>query len=237
MQVSHRFTPLSHLCRLVLVGAVGLSFVIFLTYMMAEHASVLQASLMGSLTLCLVLLAFLYPRVRRLEQASAQPCPTLAATTGEDTPAHALSPLSEASYRLLFDNNPQPMWVYDRQTLAFLAVNDAAACHYGYGREELLGMTIKDIRPPEDVPALLANVAHTAAGLETPDTWRHCKKDGTIIEVEITSHSLPFSGRPARLVLAHDVTERQRATTALAERTRRLEASGTLPRRSHASWT
>ncbi len=224
MQVSHRFTPLSNLCRLALVGTLGLSCVIFVTYMMAGQARALHASLMGSLTLCLVLLALLYTHVRRLEQAIAQPCQTLAATTYEETPAHEKQPLSETSYRLLFDNNPQPMWVYDRENLAFLAVNDAAVDHYGYAREEFLGMTIKDIRPPEDVSALLDNVTHTTAALDAPDTWRHRKKDGTIIEVEVTSHTLTFAGRPARFVLAHDVTERQRAAIALAERTRRLEA-------------
>src|SRR5207247_2917751 len=132
----------------------------------------LHASLMGSLTLCLVLLALLYTHVRRLEQAIAQPCQTLAATTYEETPAHEQQPLSEASYRLLFDNNPQPMWVYDRETLAFLAVNDAAVCHYGYAREEFLGMTIKDMRPAEEVSAFLDNVALTSAAQDTSDTWR-----------------------------------------------------------------
>src|SRR6266446_2620218 len=224
VQVSHRFTPLSNLCRLALVGTLGLSCVIFVTYMMAGQARALHASLMGSLTLCLVLLALLYTHVRRLEQAIAQPCQTLAATTYEETPAHEKQPLSEASYRLLFDNNPQPMWVYDRETLAFLAVNDAAVGHYGYAREEFLGMTIKDIRPPEDVAALLDNVAHTTAVLDPADTWRHRKRDGTIIEVEITSHSLTFAGCAARLVRADGVSERRHAALALAERTRGLEA-------------
>src|SRR5262249_6791423 len=89
---------------------------------------------------------------------------------------------------------------------------------------EFLRMTIKDIRPPEDVAALLDNVAHMTAGLDYADTWRHRKRGGTSIEVEITSHSLTFAGRPARFVLAHDVTERRPAALALAERTRRLEA-------------
>src|SRR5262249_21188477 len=89
---------------------------------------------------------------------------------------------------------------------------------------EFLRMTIKDIRPPEDVAALLDNVAHMTAGLDYADTWRHRKRGGTSIEVEITSHSLTFAGRPARLVLAHDVTERRQAAIALAERTRGLEA-------------
>src|SRR5262249_47043551 len=148
----------------------------------------------------------------------------LAAAADENTLAQETQPSPEASYRLLFDNNPQPMWVYDLHTLAFLAVNDAAVHYYGYTRAEFLGMTLKDIRPPEDVAALLDNVAHTTAGLDPADTWRHRKRDGTIIEGEINSHSLALSGRPASLGMARDVTERRQAAIALAERTRRLEA-------------
>ena len=165
--------------------------------------------LIGSLTLCLGFLGRLYRHTKWLEQAIAQQSQGLAAAAGENTLAPETQPSSEASYRLLFDNNPQPMWVYDRDTLAFLAVNDAAIHHYGYTRAEFLGMTLKDIRPPEDVAALLDNVAHTTADLDHADTWRHRKRDGTIIEVDITSHSLTFAGRRARLVLAHDVTERR----------------------------
>jgi PAS domain S-box-containing protein len=118
---------------------------------------------------------------------------------------------SEARYRLLFERNPQPMWVYDLDTLAFLAVNQAAIRHYGYSRDEFLSMTLKDIRPPEDIPALLDNVSKVGDGIDNAGVWRHRKKDGTIIDVEITSHALEFAGRRAKLVLANDVTERRRA--------------------------
>ncbi|OGW44340.1 MAG: hypothetical protein A2X57_08855 [Nitrospirae bacterium GWD2_57_8] len=117
---------------------------------------------------------------------------------------------SEERYRMLFENNPHPMWVYDLETLAFLAVNTAAIRHYGYSREEFLARTIKDIRPPEDVPALLGNIAQVTEGIDEAGTWRHRTKDGRIIDVEITSHVLVFDGRRAELVLAHDVTERRR---------------------------
>jgi len=118
---------------------------------------------------------------------------------------------SEERYRLLFECNPHPLWVYDTETLAFLAVNEAAIQHYGYSREEFLAMTIKDIRPPEDIPILLDNISTVSTGLQRSGTWRHKKKDGTIIDVEITSHTLSFAGRRAELVLAHDITERKRA--------------------------
>uniref|UniRef100_A0A831XM90 histidine kinase n=1 Tax=Geobacter metallireducens TaxID=28232 RepID=A0A831XM90_GEOME len=118
---------------------------------------------------------------------------------------------SEESYRLLFSSNPHPMWVFDLETLAFLEVNGSAVQHYGYSREEFLAMTIKDIRPPEDVPALMDIVTRVDNGLDKVGVWRHRKKDGTIISVEITSHSIDFAGRHAKLILCNDVTERVRA--------------------------
>ena len=122
----------------------------------------------------------------------------------------------EEQYRALFEGNPHPMWVYDLDTLSFLAVNDAAIRRYGYTRDEFLAMTIADIRPREDVPHLLERVAELRAGdgssgLSSEEGWRHRKKDGSIIDVEITSHSTVFAGRRAEILLAHDVTERKRA--------------------------
>jgi two-component system, cell cycle sensor histidine kinase and response regulator CckA len=120
-------------------------------------------------------------------------------------------------YRLLFDANPLPLWVFDRETLAFLAVNESAIRHYGFSRDEFLNMTIRDIRPPEDVPALLDAVANPHGGLSRPEPWIHRKKDGTLIDVEITSHGLPFRGRSAELILAHDVTDQRRSEEALRQ--------------------
>lgn len=117
---------------------------------------------------------------------------------------------SEKRYRLLFDSNPLPMWVYDLATLRFLAVNKAATLCYGYSQKEFLSMTIKDIRPAEDVPALLAAVKNLSGELDDAGMWRHRKKDGTIIDVEITTHGIIFDDRRAEIVLANDVTERKR---------------------------
>ncbi|HJP94030.1 MAG TPA: PAS domain S-box protein [Pyrinomonadaceae bacterium] len=122
---------------------------------------------------------------------------------------------SEAQYRLLFESNPQPMWVYDLATLRFLAVNDAAVRHYGYSRAEFLDMTLKDIRPPEDVKLLEDYLVKVSSEIDNAGEWRHRKKDGTPINVEITAHKLMFAGRPAEFVLVHDVTERRKAETAL----------------------
>lgn len=125
--------------------------------------------------------------------------------------------VEEARYRELFMANPHPMWVYDLESLAFLAVNDTAVEHYGYSRDEFLAMTIKDIRPPEDVDRLLNNIAKVTEGLDRAGVWRHLKKDGSLCYVEITSHTLRFDGRRAELVLAHDVTERLQAEARLRE--------------------
>jgi hypothetical protein len=134
---------------------------------------------------------------------------------------------SEKRYRQLFENNPHPMWVYDTETLAFLAVNEAAAVKYGYSPEEFQNMTIKDIRPPEDHAALEKNLALGVRGYEQSGVWRHRKKDGTVIEVEIASHETPFAGRPSRLVLVTDITERKKIEAQLL-RAQRMESIGTL---------
>ena len=118
---------------------------------------------------------------------------------------------NEKRYRMMFEGNPHPMWVYALESLAFLEVNDAAIHQYGYSRDEFLSMTIKDIRPAEDIPDLLENISRITDGLDEAGVWRHQKKDGTLIEVEIISHVLLWTGKQAELVLANNITERIRA--------------------------
>jgi PAS domain S-box-containing protein len=111
---------------------------------------------------------------------------------------------SEERYRLLFARHPHPLWLFDRETLRFLDVNEAAVRNYGYSREEFLGMTIEAIRPSDDVSALRDRLQAGQPGLHAPTLWRHRKKDGTVIDVEITSHDVDLHGRPTRLVSAID---------------------------------
>ena len=150
---------------------------------------------------------------------------------------NARHPLSSASieearlaaerYRLLFDNNPVPMWVYDIGSLRYLAVNDAAIDTYGYSREEFLAMSIRDVRPVDDRDALADRIRTLPRGYYQTGTWRHRKKDGTVFPVEITSHSIVFDEHDARLVLITDITERQRAEEAL-RKSEKLAAIGQL---------
>ncbi|MDF2465087.1 MAG: sensor histidine kinase [Ramlibacter sp.] len=142
---------------------------------------------------------------------------------------------SERRYRTLFEANPHPMWVYDVESLRFLTVNDAAVAHYGYSRAEFLAMTIMDIRPVEDIGHVTQAIQQDQA-VHTPAPWRHRLRDGRLIYVKISSHTLDYGGRPARMVLAHDITESRLTQQALeqvnemlerrvAERTRELALS------------
>jgi hypothetical protein len=139
-------------------------------------------------TLALDLLSMLRPRWRRSAAAPA-------AADGGD--------------RVFFEDSPLPMWVFDPETLRFLDVNATALDQYGYTRAEFLGMTIADIRPPEDLGRLFAAVQSPHRQTrEKTGLFRHRKKSGEVITVEIVSHEIRHRGRRARLVLANDVTER-----------------------------
>jgi diguanylate cyclase (GGDEF)-like protein/PAS domain S-box-containing protein len=118
---------------------------------------------------------------------------------------------SEIQYRLLFDSNPLPMWVCERKTLKFLAVNKAASRQYGFSSQEFLTMTIADIRPEKDIPDLLEATANPIHGPQEATIWRHRKKNGAIIDVEIVGHDLHFHGIEAELIAARDVTEHKKA--------------------------
>jgi PAS domain S-box-containing protein len=134
---------------------------------------------------------------------------------------------AEERYRHLFDANPQPVWVSDRDTLAFLAVNDSAARHYGYTREEFFAMKLTDLQPPDQGVALPEWIRAAGDGWRGTSMWHHRKKDGTTIEVEVAAHAFNFAGRPAALIVAADVTARQDLEARLRQ-AQKMEAVGQL---------
>jgi diguanylate cyclase (GGDEF)-like protein/PAS domain S-box-containing protein len=129
---------------------------------------------------------------------------------------------SAVEHRALFDDNPYPVWVYDVDTLRFLAVNEAALREYGYTRAQFLSMTLRHIRPEEDIGLLDRDIETSAvAGMRT-DEWRHRRSDGTVFDVEINAQPIEFRGHRARIVLARDITMRKRAIALLEVSERRF---------------
>jgi|GEM_PF-534749 len=123
---------------------------------------------------------------------------------------------SERRYKNLFENNPNPMWVYDLDTLKIVSVNDTAINHYGYSKEEFLSFTLKDIRPEEEVNKLMDNLNSDNDRIQRSGLWQHKKKDGSIIFAEVNSHSLPDeNGKHLRIVIANDQTDKVMAEKAL----------------------
>jgi two-component system, cell cycle sensor histidine kinase and response regulator CckA len=118
---------------------------------------------------------------------------------------------SESNSQFLFANNPLPMWVFEKESLQFLQVNDAALHHYGYKRAEFLQMSVSDLHPADEIPRLLKVFHGKSARGKTEGRWHHRLKDGSPIDVEIFLHSMQYSYRAAVLVVAEDVTERQRS--------------------------
>ncbi len=131
---------------------------------------------------------------------------------------------SEKRYSDLFHLNPEPMWVFDAKTLQFLDVNNAAIQSYGYSLEEFMSLTLMDIRPAEDIPILyeaIEWITHNPGGW-LKEKFRHLKKNGDIIIVEIKNNSIWFKGRQAQLILAHNITERVNYIKAIEEQNQKL---------------
>ena len=132
---------------------------------------------------------------------------------------------SELRYKYMFHNNPQPMWIYDLDTLKFLEVNHAAVVNYGYSRDEFLSMTLKDIRPKEDIDTLLKDLELTRKVYNSAGEWRHVKKNGELMCVEVVSYSIFFGEIEARHVMVTDITNRKLAEEKVRESEERFRVA------------
>ena len=134
---------------------------------------------------------------------------------------------SREQFRHLFLSNPLPMWIYDRDSLQFLEVNDAAIANYGYSREEFLKMRLPDIRPPEEVARLMSVLDKGVGAYEQSSNWRHRRKNGEVITVDIFTHEIAIEGHTARMAVVLDVTQRNIAEEQLRQ-AQKMEAIGQL---------
>jgi PAS domain S-box-containing protein len=144
-------------------------------------------------------------------------CPSLLTSTHDrlsERTVQTLPPTPEALNRFDFDHNATPMWVFDISTLAFSAVNDAAVSHYGYSRKEFLSMTVLDIRPSEDVVPLLREILHKGVLSSAKELRKHKKKDGSLIEVEVTRCEVLFNGCVTDFVSSVDVSAQSPVSSA-----------------------
>jgi diguanylate cyclase (GGDEF)-like protein/PAS domain S-box-containing protein len=121
-------------------------------------------------------------------------------------------------YRLLFDSNPHPMFIYDAQHLTFLRVNDAALRQYDYSRTEFLRMTMGDLHEVAVLPGLEKMLAEQNSSIKVTGPWTQRRKDGSQFQAEISSHSIEFEGRDARFFMVQDVTDRERLHDELVHR-------------------
>ncbi len=168
------------------------------------------------------------------EVAFAEELASRVALAVDNARLHRAAREADERYGMLFRSNPQPMWVFDVDTLAFLDVNDSAVRQYGYTRNDFLGMTIMDILPPEDAPGLHHGLERSSMQRGDAALAQHQRKDGTIVDMELVSHEMELNGRRARLVLASDITERTRTRAALHQseeqlrQAQRMDAAGRL---------
>ncbi|MBA2381773.1 MAG: PAS domain S-box protein [Chloroflexi bacterium] len=135
--------------------------------------------------------------------------------------------VAHEGYRRLFESHPSAMAIWDPTTGQILAANEAAMRQYGYGRDELVGLTVDRIVHADDLPRLRSAIPDLSDGLAPAALFRHVRKSGEVIEVEMSGHPMDWEGRPARLVMAIDVTARRRLEQELRS-ARAMEAVGRL---------
>lgn len=198
---------------------------IFVTSLDADSFFYEYEMILDSFILSLFLLPILYRFIYKSLSIEISLSNSIQQLLDEKTESECDLKESERQYRLLFDDNPMPMCVYDLETFAFLAINDSAVQFYGYSKDEAKSMTLKDIHLPEDLPALYELIQKIPQGINKAGVWRHVKKDGTVVFVEVTTHAISFEGRPARLAMASDVTDKLKVEESLKESEERFRAA------------
>lgn len=129
---------------------------------------------------------------------------------------------SEEKYKTLFENNPMPLVVYNRQTLLIQDINQASVEKYGYSKEDINGKTILDIRPKENIDKVTNLIVKKTDGIENAGVWKHQKKNGEVIDVEVYRKSIEYNGEDSILGLLNDVTDKLKIEANLIERERTL---------------
>lgn len=131
---------------------------------------------------------------------------------------------SEEKYRLLFYNSPLPNWIYDTETFNIIDVNETAIAHYGYSKDEFLSMNLKDLRTEDDFFKLQESIEEgkKSLGVFHSGIFTHRKKNGELIKVEVSGHSISYQGKKSRIVVCNDVTEKENALSALKDRESKL---------------
>jgi PAS domain S-box-containing protein len=142
---------------------------------------------------------------------------------------------SEEEYRHLFESNPNPMWIYNRQTLRFVKVNNAAIEKYGYNKNKFLRMNIQDIRPAEEYKRFNDYIKNPREGIQLAGTWKHVKHNGEVFNVSIISHSVIFNKQDCSLVMATDITELLDKETKLQRAYRKIKTANDAL--LHVSWS
>ncbi|MDO3627621.1 PAS domain S-box protein [Mucilaginibacter sp. BT774] len=170
-----------------------------------------------------------YPVLEKWYDISAYPSANGLSVYFKDVTDRKLSEIrlteSEKRYSELFHLSPQPMWVFEIETMQFLDVNEAAVRHYGYSRPEFLDMTIRDIRPPDEVPVVeqIVSRGKTEKQIHHEQVFKHRTKDGKVIYVDIQSTAIMYNGSPSKVVLANDITERLNYINAVEAQNKKLK--------------
>lgn len=120
-------------------------------------------------------------------------------------------------YEQLFQHHPIPIWIYEKSTLRFLSVNQAAIDKYGYSKKEFLNLTIADIRDETEIEQLMENIRLKCDGVEYRGKWKHRKKNGENFYVEIYAHSGKYYGKEVRIIMAKDIDAQIQANLRIQE--------------------